>query len=159
MKKNISKFGAVLFAAALCVWSNSSPAQVTVTETATINSGTITEFAPSSDTLIMRTETSPAPLQYRVTKETTFVDETGAPVVVEKVTRGLPATVEYRREGDRLVASRIVVRRTAPLIEERTTTTTTEERALTHDEKERLKKERKAEKEQLEHPEKGLRRD
>ena len=50
---------------------------------------------------------------------------------MEVVKSGLPVTVQYVREGDQLVASRVIVRRvtrvvpTAPVIEEKKTTTTT----------------------------------
>ena len=43
---------------------------------------------------------------------------------------GVPVTVYYDRDGDRMLATRVVVRRadpTAPIIEEKKTTTTTTE--------------------------------
>ncbi len=50
-----------------------------------------------------------------------------------------------------------------PLVEQNTTTTTTTERPLTHEEKERAKKqmkrEAKAEKERIEHPDRAARKD
>lgn len=108
-------------------------AQTSVT-TSTTSAGTVSEFSP--DTIVIRSETSPEPLRYSYSKTTTYVDETGAPVSLETVKSGLPVTVSYVREGDRLVASRVIVRRaattttTAPVavpeaIEKKTTTTTT----------------------------------
>ena len=97
---------------------------VTTTETA----GTISEVSPNN--IVVRTETSSSPMSYSYTKSTTYVDETGAPVTIETVKSGLPVTVYYTREGDRMVANKVVVRKTTtttekPVIEEKRTTTTT----------------------------------
>lgn len=120
------------------------------TTTTTTSAGTISDFSP--DTIVIRSEGSPDPVRYSYTKSTTYVDEAGAPVSMETVRSGLPVTVHYVRDGDRLVASRVVVRRhvaavapvvveksvsapvvveerrvvtPAPVIEEKRTTTTT----------------------------------
>jgi len=90
--------------------------------------GTISEISP--DTIVIRTETSSSPIDYSYTKTTTYVDETGAPVSIETVKSGLPVTVYYTREGDRMIANKVVVRKTTtttvkPSIEETQTTTTT----------------------------------
>jgi hypothetical protein len=90
---------------------------VTTTETA----GTISEVSPHS--IVVRSETSSSPMSYSYTKSTTYVDETGAPVTIETVKSGLPVTVYYTREGDRMVADKVVVRKTMtttgmPMIEE-----------------------------------------
>ena len=85
---------------------------VTTTETA----GTISEF--NQDLIVVRSETSSSPMRYSSTKSTTYVDEAGLPVSVETVKSGLPVTVYYTRDGDRMVADKVVVRKT--------TTTTTE---------------------------------
>ena len=111
----------------------------TSTAAAVTSIGTISEFSP--DTIVIRSETSPEPLRYSYSKTTTYVDETGAPVSLELVKSGLPVTVHYTREGDRLIANRVIVRRhattgaavetrvterpVAPVIEESKTTTTT----------------------------------
>lgn len=101
---------------------------VKTTETA----GTISEVRP--DTLVVRTETSSTPTSYSYTKTTTYVDEKGVPVSMETVKSGLPVTVYYTREGDRMIANKVVVRQTTtttqnPMMQEqrtKTTTTTTE---------------------------------
>lgn len=85
---------------------------VTTTETA----GTISEF--NQDLIVVRSETSSSPMRYSSTNSTTYVDEAGLPVSVETVKSGLPVTVYYTRDGDRMVADKVVVRKT--------TTTTTE---------------------------------
>lgn len=105
-------------------------AQATVQTTTTTQSvGTISEFGPES--IVIRSETAPEPIRYSYSKTTTYVDDSGAPVSIETVKSGLPVTVHYTKVGDRLVASRVVVRRAAvapavpPVVEKKTTTTTT----------------------------------
>ena len=102
--------------------------KVTSTVTTTETAGTISEFSP--DTIVVRSETSSSPIHYNYTKSTTYVDETGAPVSVETVKSGLPVTVYYTRQGDSMIANKVVVRKTMtttekPVIEEKRTTTTT----------------------------------
>ncbi|MBA3005512.1 MAG: hypothetical protein FP810_02770 [Desulfocapsa sp.] len=79
---------------------------------------------------MIRSETSTTPMHYSYTESTTYVDETGAPVSIETVTSGLPVTVYYTLEGDRMIANKVVVRKTTtktietPTVQERTETTT-----------------------------------
>jgi hypothetical protein len=80
------------------------------TTTVTSTSGTISEFG--GDRIIIRGETAPEPITYSYSKTTTYVDELGNPVSIETVKSGLPVTVHYVKEGDRLVASKVVVRKT-----------------------------------------------
>jgi hypothetical protein len=108
----------------------------TVTTTTNTGSGTITEYAPGSPNIILRTENA-APVTYSVSKTTTFVDESGAPVAVERIAPGAPVSVQYVQEGDRMVANRVVVVRELP------------QRKLSHDEKEAIEDVREA-KEDLE---------
>jgi hypothetical protein len=105
-------------------------AQTAVKETVTTvtSAGTISQFGP--ETIAIRADTSSEPVSYSYSKSTTYVDETGAPVSIETVTSGLPVTVFYIKEGDKMVASKVIVRKavvkTAPAaIEEKKTTTTT----------------------------------
>jgi CRISPR/Cas system-associated exonuclease Cas4 (RecB family) len=99
----------------------------TNTAVSTVSDGTISEFSPN--TIVVRSTTAAEPLRYTYRKTTTYVDEAGAPVSMEVVKSGVPVTVHYVREGDELVASRVVVHRTvapAPaVVEKRSTTTTT----------------------------------
>jgi len=99
---------------------------VTETTTTTTTTGTISEFGPG--TIVVRSETAPEPMRYSYSKTTTYTDETGAPVSIETVKSGLPVTVYYTRDGDRMVANRVIVRRgTIPeggVVEARTSTTT-----------------------------------
>ena len=81
------------------------------------------------ETIIIRTETATEPVRYSYSKTTTYVDEAGAPVSIETVKSGLPVTVYYTKVGDRMVATKVIVRKVvvkpAPPIEEKKTTTTT----------------------------------
>jgi hypothetical protein len=160
MKINITKIGVALLAVGICIWSTEVRAQATTTVTTT--KGAFTEYVPGSETMVVRTETSSAPLRYVVSKQTTIVDESGAPVAIERISPGSPLSIQYTGTGEQLVASRIVVQKpaavitepvtTAPVATQQTTTSTT--RALTHDEKHALKEQRehrkKAMKEEIE---------
>jgi hypothetical protein len=147
MKIDITKIGVALLAVGICTTELRAQATTTVTTT----KGAFTEYVPGSETMVVRTETSSAPLRYVVSKQTTIVDESGAPL-----------SIQYTGTGEQLVASRIVVQKpaavttepvtTAPVATQQTTTSTT--RALTHDEKHALKEQRehhkKAMKEEIE---------
>lgn len=126
MRTNPRHLLAAIATALVFTCANASLAQTTVT--ATTSEGTISEFSP--DTIVIRSQTQPEPLRYSYSRTTTYVDEAGAPVSIETVKSGLPVTVHYSKQGDRLVANRVIVRRqtttTAPaVIEKKTTTTTT----------------------------------
>lgn len=69
--------------------------------------GTISSRTP--DTLVLRTETDAAPLTYNFTRTTQYFDENGRPVSIEVVKSGVPVDVQYTREGDRLIATRVTV--------------------------------------------------
>ena len=113
-----------------------APAVVQQRTTTTSTAGTISEFDPN--TIVVKSTTSAEPARYSYTKTTTYVDENGNPVSMETVKSGLPVTVYYDRDGDNMVARKVVVRRAttvepAPeagtVIEhKKTTTTTTEDR-------------------------------
>src|SRR5882724_1614138 len=167
MNTKMTKLGAALLAVG-CFWSSQAFAQATTTVTTT--NGAFTEYVPGSETMVVRSETGTSPLRYSVTKQTTIVDETGAPVAIERISPGSQLSIQYTGSGDRLVASRVVVRRAAtstttvtnvPAVTgEQTNTTTTTTRPMTHDEKHALKEERehqkKAAKEEIEHREDAL---
>ncbi len=141
MKTNINKLAPVLLAMGICACCTQALAQTTTTVTAT--RGAFAEFVPGSETLVVRTDANQAPVQYVVTKTTTVVDETGAPVAIDQLALGAPLSVQYTTAGNRLVASRVVVEHTPTastgpnVIQQQTTTTTT--RPLTHEEREALK--------------------
>ena len=104
--------------------------QATTTTSTTTTAGTISSFDPQD--IVVKTESSPDPIRYRYTKTTTYVDENGNPVSMETVKSGLPVTVYYEKDGDGMVARKVIVRRAvttdeAPgtVIEHKKTTTTT----------------------------------
>ncbi len=107
-------------------------AQPAVTGTTTVTSaGTISDFG--KEMFMIRSETSPEPVRYTYSKTTTYVDETGQPVSVETVKSGLPVTVYYTKVGEKMVASKVVVRKVVVtpdpvIVEKKTTTTTTTEK-------------------------------
>lgn len=113
----------------MLITANVTLAQTAVRETTTTTTtaGTISEFGP--ETIIVRSETAPEPIRYSYTKTTTYVDETGTPVSIETVKSGLPVTVYYAKVGDKMVATKVIVRKAVvkavPTIEEKKTTTTT----------------------------------
>lgn len=106
--------------------------QIVNTVKTTETMGTISEVSP--DSIVIRSETSSSPTNYSYTKSTTYVDDKGTPVSMETVKSGLPVTVYYTSEGDRMVANKVVVRQTTTTSEKpgyeqkktSTTTTTTE---------------------------------
>jgi hypothetical protein len=121
--------------------------------------------------MVVRSEAGTSPLRYSVTKQTTIVDETGAPVAIDRISPGSQLSIQYTGSGEQLVASRVVVRRAAtattavtsvPAVagQQTSTTTTTTTRPLTHGEKHALKEERehpgRAAKEQIEHQKRAL---
>ena len=163
MNTKMTTLGAALLAVG-CLWSSQAVAQTSTTVT-TAN-GAFTEYVPGSETMVVRSETGTSPLRYSVTKQTTIVDETGAPVVVDRISPGSQLSIQYTGSGDRLVASQVVVRPAATattavtsvpagVTGQQTNTTTTTTRPLTHEEKHALKEERehpgRAAKEEIEH--------
>ena len=166
MKTNMKKTGAALLALGLCLAPIAAFAQTTTT--VTTSNGAFTDYVPNSETLVVRTQTSSAPLRYTVTKQTTIVDEAGAPVAIERISPGSQLAIDYSGSGERLVASRIIVRKqatvkTAPVVtekqatvktapvttEKQTTTTTTTTAPLTREEKHAVKEAREERKDAI----------
>lgn len=153
MNTKMKTLGAALLAIS-CFLSSQALAQTTTTVTTT--NGAFTEYVPGSETMVVRTESGSSPLRYSVTKQTTIVDEAGAPVAIDRISPGSPLSIQYTGSGDQLVASRVVVRRAATGTTavttvpaetgQQTNTTTTTTRPLTHQEKHALKEEREHQK-------------
>jgi hypothetical protein len=166
MNTKMTKLGAALLAVG-CFWSSQVFAQTTTTATTT--NGAFTEYVPGSDTMVVRSEAGTSPLRYSVTKQTTIVDQTGAPVAIDRISPGSPLSIQYTGSGDQLVASRVVVRpattattavTSVPAVTGQQTNTTTTTRPLTREEKHALKEERehpgRTAKEELEHQKHAL---
>jgi len=92
MKIDITKIAVALLAVGICTTELRAQATTTVTTT----KGAFTEYVPGSETMVVRTETSSAPLRYVVSKQTTIVDESGAPVAIERITRGEEDALDRR---------------------------------------------------------------
>src|SRR5436190_23440352 len=111
------------------VVTKDAAAGTAVTETSTVSSaGTITTYTPGSDYIMFRGTTG-APVRYYYSKDTTVLDPEGHTVTWSAVRPDLPATVYYVREGDRMIARKIVITSNTPAViekKETTTTTTTE---------------------------------
>lgn len=134
MKLSIRTLSAAALLGAAVSLAPVAAAQETVTQVSqstTSSDGTVTEFSPTGDTVVLRTEASTEPVRYSYSKQTTIVDQDGNPVDVSVIKSGVPVQVFYDHDGDHMVARRIVVHRTvsAPadpgVIVKKTTTTTT----------------------------------
>ena len=126
MKKlSLFAFALTILVAPVCSFAQQSQMTVTRTETA----GTISEVNP--DTLVIRSESSPNPVVYTYTKKTNYINERGEPVSMETVKSGLPVTVYYTRDGNQMIAEKVLVHETTttrtekPIMEENKTSTTT----------------------------------
>ena len=73
------------------------------------------------------------PVRYSFSKTTEYVDEAGNRVERDIVKTGVPVTIRYVKEGDKMVVGRVIVRKQATtaepeaVIKKKTTTTTTTE--------------------------------
>ena len=74
--------GAALLAIG-CFCSSQAFAQAATAVTTT--NGAFTEYVPGSETMVVRSKAGTSPLRYSVTKQTTIVDETGAPVAIDRI--------------------------------------------------------------------------
>ncbi|HEV3271048.1 MAG TPA: hypothetical protein VGZ93_02600 [Candidatus Methylacidiphilales bacterium] len=119
MKKTIRNlssltfFGVMLFAANIATAQTAAP--TTTSTTTTTSDGTVSQFSP--DTIVVSSTTSATPVSYSYSKTTTYVDENGNTVSSETVKSGAPVTVYYTQDGDKMIATKVIVRKT-------TTTTT-----------------------------------
>jgi len=82
----------------------------TTTTSTTTSAGTVSQFSP--DTIVVKSTTSADPISYSYTKTTSYVDQDGNPVSSETVKSGAPVTVYYTQDGDKMVATKVVVRKT-----------------------------------------------
>lgn len=100
---------AILAVSAGIAFHGAVGAETVVTQTKqTTTNGTISAFEPH--TFIIKSESGPDPLTYSYSKTTQYVDENGRVVAREMMKPGVPVTVHYVRDGDRMVADRVVVR-------------------------------------------------
>jgi len=106
----------VTFAGALALGSIVAASQVavadmmeksTTTTQSTTYSGTVSDVDPSSSTIILKSESSAAPVTYTYSKETTFVDAAGKTVSPDVIMNS-PVTIEYSNDAGRTVVRRVV---------------------------------------------------
>lgn len=127
---SLSLLGVMLFATNIT--RAQTAATSTTTTSTTTSAGTVSQFGP--DTIVVKTTTSADPISYSFSKTTTYVDENGNTVSSETVKSGAPVTVYYTQDGDKMVATKVVVRKMtttstdapiAPAVQTQKTTTTT----------------------------------
>jgi hypothetical protein len=105
----LTLLGVMLFTANIA--SAQTPASSTTSTTsATQCAGTVSQFGP--DTISVSSTTSPTPVSYSYSKTTSYVDENGNPVSSETVKSGAPVTVYYTQDGDKMIATKVIVRKT-----------------------------------------------
>lgn len=95
------------------VAAGTASAETVTTSKTTTYSGVVSEVNPTSSTIILKSETSPTPVTYQYTKETSFVDSKGNVVTYETI-RNSPVTVEYSTEGGQTVVRRVI--QTGPVV-------------------------------------------
>jgi hypothetical protein len=120
MKNAIRNLGGLTFLGVMLFTANVASAQTTApststTTTTTTSDGTVSQFGP--ETIVVKSTTSTTPLSYSYSKTTTYVDENGNTVSSETVKSGAPVTIYYTQDGDKMIATKVIVRKT-------TTTTT-----------------------------------
>ena len=106
---SLAFLGAMLFTANIA-FAQTAAVSTTTTSSATQCAGTVSQFGP--DTIIVKSTTSADPVSYSYSKTTTYVDENGNPVSSETVKSGAPVTVYYTQDGDKMIANKVVVRKT-----------------------------------------------
>jgi len=80
--------------------------ETTTTKTTTYT-GMVSEVNPATSTIILKSESSNAPVTYTYSKETSFVDANGN-VVTSETIRNAPVRVEYSTEDGRTVVRRVI---------------------------------------------------
>ena len=121
MKRFTSTFSLALALGLLGSVSVSVAETITTTQKTTTYSGVVSDINPSTSTIILKSETAPAPVTYNFTKETVFVDAKGN-VVSSETIKNSPVSVEYIKEGDRTIVRRVVVTQPGSVTKEETTT-------------------------------------
>ncbi len=115
MKNAIRHLSSATFLGVVLFTANIASAQTTVpvttsSTTTTTSDGTVSQFGP--DAIVVSSTTSPTPVSYSYSKTTTYVDENGNAVSSETVKSGAPVTVYYTQDGNKMVATKVIVRKT-----------------------------------------------
>jgi hypothetical protein len=99
-------FGAVTVGAAETATITTEKTQKT-----TSYSGVMSDFNPGASTFMLKSESAATPVSYTYTKTTVFVDAQGNTVSSETI-KNSPVTVEYTKDGDKIVVTRVTSTRT-----------------------------------------------
>jgi len=75
----------------------------------TASTGIVSQVSPGS--IAITTTRSPTPVTYAANEATAYVDEAGNPVAIESVKSGAPVTVYYSASGGKMVATKVIVKR------------------------------------------------
>ena len=119
MKSMKTLCGLVLLGVALCAPSvlaqqiQQEETTTTKKTTTTNNSGTITQFG--TDSFMIKSQSSATPQTYEYTETTTYVDESGNPIAMDVVKAGVPVTVYFSQSGDKMVATKVVVKKSTTI--------------------------------------------
>jgi hypothetical protein len=105
--RNTTKAALVGMALGLSFAVTAGAETVTTTTKTTTYSGTVSEINPSASTIILKSESSPSPVTYTYSKETSFVDASGNVVSYEAL-RNAPVRVEYEMDNGRTIVRRVV---------------------------------------------------
>jgi hypothetical protein len=86
----------------------------TTTTTTTSSSGTVSQLGPSS--IVIKATPMSSPLTYEFNELTTYFDEVGNPVDLDVVKSGVPVTIYYSRQGDKMIANKVIVKQAMPAV-------------------------------------------
>ena len=75
----------------------------------TASKGIVSQVSP--DSIAIQTTRSPKPVTYVANQATSYVDEAGNPVEAAAVTSGDSVTVYYSMSGSRMVATKVIVKK------------------------------------------------
>jgi len=78
-----------------------------MTTTTTESTGTVTEFTPGH-VLFLKTEAA-QPVQYRFSKNVTYVTSDGRVIEASKIRRDSKVRVHYVKEGDDMLVDKVIV--------------------------------------------------
>jgi hypothetical protein len=96
--------------AGLALTAGIANAQTIVTTSPSTYTGVVSEINPTASTIILKSESAPAPVTYSYTPQTVFVDASGNTVSYEAI-RNVPVRVEYADQGGRTIVTRVVATR------------------------------------------------
>jgi hypothetical protein len=78
------------------------------TTTTTETTGTVTEFTPGH-ALVLRTEATAQPVQYKFGKTVTYVTSDGRVIEASKIKKDSKVHVHYIKQGDDMLVDKVIV--------------------------------------------------